>query len=48
LEALDETGVQVETMEGQGEVHAFPLVPEWVSPNATKAWERLRIWFKEE
>ncbi|GAA6006524.1 hypothetical protein JCM11491_004994 [Sporobolomyces phaffii] len=38
----------VESIVGKGEVHAFPLVPEWVSPNAVTAWERLRVWFREE
>ncbi|GAA5903949.1 uncharacterized protein JCM6883_002037 [Sporobolomyces salmoneus] len=46
LESLDQKAVQVETMIGKGEVHAFPLVPTWVSPEATKAWERLRVWFE--
>ncbi|GAA5929568.1 hypothetical protein JCM3775_002378 [Rhodotorula graminis] len=30
-----------------GEVHAFPLVPEWVSPAAGRAFERIRDWVRE-
>jgi len=45
--AENEEGFKLEVMEGKDEVHAFPLVPEWVSPNAVKAWIRLREWFKE-
>ncbi|BGP14061.1 hypothetical protein JCM10213_002356 [Rhodosporidiobolus nylandii] len=37
----------VEAMEAEGEVHAFPLVPEWVSPAARKAAGRVRRWLVE-
>jgi len=43
----NENALELEVMEGVDEVHAFPLVPEWVSPTAVKSWERLRVWFKE-
>ncbi|GAA5829595.1 hypothetical protein JCM11251_000213 [Rhodosporidiobolus azoricus] len=35
---------EIEAMEAEGEVHAFPLVPEWVSPNAGVAIKRIRRW----
>ncbi|GAA5947469.1 hypothetical protein JCM3765_001692 [Sporobolomyces pararoseus] len=48
LKQVEEGGkVEVESVEGEGETHAFPLTPEWVSPGAVKAWERLRVWFEE-
>ncbi|GAA5989108.1 hypothetical protein JCM10908_001161 [Rhodotorula pacifica] len=31
-------GIEVDCVSAEGEVHAFPLVPEWVSPEAAKAW----------
>lgn len=43
----DGVTIKVEKLEGRGEVHASPLVPEWVSPEAVKAWKRLRVWFRE-
>lgn len=35
---------RVETVVAEGEVHAFPLVPEWVSPAAERAGARIREW----
>ncbi|BGP46252.1 hypothetical protein JCM10450v2_002092 [Rhodotorula kratochvilovae] len=34
----------VEVVSEEGEVHAFPLVPEWVSPAAGRAMRRVRGW----
>jgi hypothetical protein len=34
----------VESLEAEGEVHAFPLVPEWISPASRVAWKRIRRW----
>lgn len=39
--------IEVECVSAEGEVHAFPLVPEWVSPEAGKAWEKIREWLRE-
>ncbi|GAA5969996.1 hypothetical protein JCM11641_000224 [Rhodosporidiobolus odoratus] len=38
---------EVEAMEAEGEVHAFPLVPEWVSPAAARTAGRVRRWLLE-
>ncbi|GAA5906173.1 hypothetical protein JCM8208_000653 [Rhodotorula glutinis] len=38
---------EVELVSEDGEVHAFPLVPEWVSPAAGRAFERIREWVRE-
>lgn len=40
-------GLEVECVSAEGEVHAFPLVPEWVSPEAAKAWVAIREWLHE-
>ncbi|GAA6060975.1 hypothetical protein JCM10212_006557 [Sporobolomyces blumeae] len=40
----DEGRIEVKVIEGRGEVHAFPLVPEWVSPEATRAWNEVTPW----
>lgn len=40
-------GIEVECVSAEGEVHAFPLVPEWVSPEAAKAWVAIREWLHE-
>lgn len=37
----------VEAFEAEREVHAFPLVPEWISPAAGEAWRRIRRWAGE-
>jgi hypothetical protein len=34
----------VESLEAEGEVHAFPLVPEWISPASRVVWKSLRRW----
>ena len=38
---------EVELVSEDGEVHAFPLVPGWVSPAAGRAFERIRDWVRE-
>jgi len=38
---------EVELLSAEGEVHAFPLVPEWVSPAAGTAMEKMREWALE-
>lgn len=40
-------GIDVKCLSGDGEVHAFPLVPEWVSPDARQAWRVIREWIAE-
>ncbi|GAA5871637.1 hypothetical protein JCM8547_007104 [Rhodosporidiobolus lusitaniae] len=37
----------VESREAEGEVHAFPLVPEWISPASREAWRAIRTWAVE-
>ncbi|BGO89778.1 hypothetical protein NBRC10512_004430 [Rhodotorula toruloides] len=47
LASRDSSAFEVQTMVEEGEVHAFPLVPEWVSPAAERAVERIREWVLE-
>lgn len=43
---VERSGIAVELVSAEGEVHAFPLVPEWVSPQASEAWEKVRRWVR--
>ncbi|BGP30255.1 hypothetical protein JCM10296v2_002007 [Rhodotorula toruloides] len=47
LASRESSAFEVQTMVEEGEVHAFPLVPEWVSPAAERATERIREWVLE-
>ncbi|GAA5862964.1 hypothetical protein JCM3774_006702 [Rhodotorula dairenensis] len=40
-------GIAVQVVSAEGEVHAFPLVPEWVSPEASEAWRKIQRWLRE-
>ncbi|KAM0792478.1 hypothetical protein ACM66B_005152 [Microbotryomycetes sp. NB124-2] len=42
---VDETGsIKFEFHDTPGEVHCYPLVPKWVSPNAGPALDRIEEW----
>ncbi|PRQ73987.1 Alpha/Beta hydrolase fold [Rhodotorula toruloides] len=47
LASRQSSAFDVQTIVEEGEVHAFPLVPEWVSPAAGRAMERIREWVLE-
>ncbi|BGP22981.1 hypothetical protein JCM10295v2_001872 [Rhodotorula toruloides] len=47
LRAASHEALEAQMMVEEGEVHAFPLVPEWVSPAAARAMERIRLWLLE-